>query len=77
MYVDIDTAAVLVANHKPEEVAALIATLVHALNAADNGLRGEYPWYIHGKATQKEAREMAGKIVTDALHAYHVAVKSS
>lgn len=53
------------------ELVELVLTLINALDAANFGLRGEYPHYIHGKATQKESREAALAIVDRAQSQAH------
>lgn len=54
----------------PEELASYILDLQQAVKYSESALRGEYPWYIHGKYTQKEAREAALSTVERVTNTY-------
>jgi hypothetical protein len=49
-----------------DEIVETIIELKNALQAASSGLQGQYPWYIHGKASQKECRRQALEMVEKA-----------
>ena len=51
-----------------EEKASYILDMQQAVKHSESALRGEYPWYIHGKYTQKEARETALSTVQTVLN---------
>ena len=47
---------------------ALLENAYKALNEARRALTGQFPWPIHGKFSQKEAREAAHKTVYEAMN---------
>lgn len=51
-----------------EEKASYILDMQQAIKYSERALRGEFPWYIHGRATQKEAREVALSDVHNVLN---------
>lgn len=67
----------LLNNTTRDQQVELINDLIEAAHAAEDGLQGRFPWYIHGRATQKEARETAHDIVARALTTINQAIQDS
>jgi len=54
----------------PDELANYILDMHKAINYSDSALRGEYPWFTHGRTTAKEAREIAFRTVEITINKY-------